>query len=118
MSLKSACAIISLASLLALDSAAAQTFQYRRDVTLRVGESVILKGVRWDCGNRAPSWRQIAAGIPESSLGRFSDGGAGTTKSNRCNAVVGARGVRFTATKPGSETLTIYDDRIRIRVVR
>lgn len=98
-------------------SAFAAEFKYRKSVTLKVGQSIILKGIRSaDCSRAAPSWGQVRHHIPRSKLGTFSNGGAGTTKSRSCDGTVGARGVKFTAKNAGSERLVVADDPIRIRV--
>lgn len=90
---------------------------YKPTVTLKVGQSVILKGVRSaDCGDMAPSWGHIKGRLPKSKLGSFSDGGTGTVKSGKCGDRVGARGVKFKAIKSGQEQLTIYQDKVRITV--
>ena len=92
-------------------------FSYRRNVTLSVGKSVILKGVRGvDCSDRAPTWSHIAGGLPKSQTGTFSDGGAGTVLSNSCGKSVGARGVKFTAKSKGTENFTVYEDTINVTV--
>ena len=106
-----------LASLLSHTAALAEDFGFREAVELAVGDSVILKGVRnRECGAEAPSWERISGGLPSSDLGKLSDGGAGYTESDRCGGRVPARGIRFTATRSGTETLEVYKDEIRITV--
>lgn len=98
-------------------STQAANFKYRKRVTLSVGKSIVLKGVRsYNCGRKGSSWKRIRRGLPRSRLGVFVDGGSGTTISRRCGGKVGARGVRFIAKRPGKETLTIYKDRVSITV--
>ncbi|MDA0704339.1 MAG: hypothetical protein O3A96_14070 [Proteobacteria bacterium] len=95
----------------------AEDFVYNESVDLKVGESLILKGVRGrECEDSAPAWSRLADRFPSSDLGTLSDGGAGFTDSGRCKGRVAARGIKFTATKPGTETLEIYNDEIRITV--
>jgi len=95
----------------------AKDFPYRRNVTLSVGGSTVLKGVRsGDCSDSAPSWSRVSRGLPKSKLGSFSDGGEGTVKSNSCGQRVGARGVRFTAKTKGTERFVIFDDTISVTV--
>lgn len=104
-------------SLLAAVPAQATDFKYRRAVTLQIGQSIILKGVRsHDCSDRAPSWGHVRSGLPKTKLGKFSNGGKGYTDSNSCGGRVAARGIRFTAKKSGKETLTIFKDSVRITV--
>jgi hypothetical protein len=95
----------------------AQEFPFNRNPTLTVGQTVLLKGVRAaNCRDNAPAWSDIAPGLPKPQLGKLSDGGAGYAMSNRCKARVAARGVRFTATKAGTESFTISGDRFKIVV--
>lgn len=98
-------------------AAHAKDIQYRQYVTLAVGQSTILKGVRTRCdGATAPSWAEIRGRLPKSKTGRFSDGGAGTVDSKSCKGRVPARAVKFTATKQGRETLVIFNDGTRVTV--
>lgn len=98
------------------DGALAQNIPYRPNVTLQVGESIILKGVRGnDCG-AAPMWNHIAGRMPRSKLGRLSDGGRGVTDSGSCGKRVPARAVKFTAQRAGSERIVVFDDPISITV--
>lgn len=85
---------------------------------MKVGQSIILKGVRnRDClPNAVPAWNRISGDMPRSKLGTLSNGGGGTTASDSCGKVVGARGVKFTARQKGSETLRILGDTFRITV--
>jgi hypothetical protein len=94
----------------------AKDFKYKRSVTLKIGQSVVLKGVRRGCGKSAPTWAGIKGRLPRSKLGSFSDGGTGTYSSVRCGRKVGARGVKFTAKKAGKEKLVIFLDPFRITV--
>jgi hypothetical protein len=111
---------VTLASLLICAAALpafAADFLYRRNVDLVVGQSIVVKGVRSDdCTDKPPAWSGIKVKLPSAKLGSFSDGGAGTIKSNSCGKVVGARGIRFTAAAKGSETLTVLDDPVSVTV--
>ena len=105
-----------LSALVATPSHAAD-FKYRSKISLKTGQSVVIKGVRHDnCGKTAPGWGRVKGGLPRSRLGVFGDGGTGTVDSKSCGGRVAARGVKFTARQPGQETLTIYDDRVSITV--
>lgn len=104
------------ALVLTCGSAAAQNIPYKASVTIAVGKSMVLKGVRGPCGGPAPSWDQVGAKLPKTTLGRFSDGGVGTVVSRSCNGTTAARGVRFTATAKGAESFVIFDDPISITV--
>lgn len=98
-------------------SAYAKDFPYHKHATLKVGQSIILKGVRGNCEDTtAPTWARIRGRLPKSKTGKFSDGGAGTVRSDSCGKRVVARGVRFTATTKGRENLVIYNDGSRITV--
>jgi hypothetical protein len=94
-----------------------KTIKFRGKVTIKVGQSIVLKGVRSrNCGDQAEKWADLVSRLPKSKLGTFSDGGEGTVNSNFCGGIVGGRGIRFTATKKGKERLKIYGDFIRINV--
>ncbi len=108
--------LLSLASVAMCTSAIAQAIPYRNNVTLKVGQTAVLKGVRGECGSAPPAWNQLRSGLPPTALGRFSDGGLGTVNSNTCKGTTPARAVRFTATKTGSESLVIYQDAVSITV--
>lgn len=114
---KKAFGLLFAASILLATPVQATDFKYHRTVTLKVGQSIVLKGVRsHDCSDRAPSWDRIKRGLPRSKLGNFSNGGKGYTVSNSCGGRVAARGVKYTAKKSGKERLVIYDDSVRITV--
>ncbi len=110
-----ACAFLVLLSIVNIGWA--QGFPFNRNVTLSIGDSIILKGVRSACdGTRAPAWAQVKSRLPKSKTGKFSNGGAGTVISDSCGKELPARGVKFKATKSGSESFTIFKDRFRITV--
>ena len=89
---------------------------YNSNVNLKVGQSVVLKGVRAKCdGTKAPSFASLKK-LPKPKTGVLSDGGAGTVDSKRCKGRVPGRAVIFTAKKAGSERLIIYKDEVIIKV--
>ena len=98
--------------------AVAQTISYSPNVTLKVGQTTVIHGIRGGsgCSDPAPDWATASATLPASTLGTFSDGGVGTRGSRSCGAVVPARAVRFKATKKGSEALNIQGDAITVTV--
>ena len=94
----------------------AKDIPYYDKVRLKVGQSIVLKGVRTRCnGKTAPKFSRLTK-LPKPKLGVLVDGGAGTVLSKNCDRRVPARAIRFKATKKGRETITIYDDRVSIRV--
>lgn len=93
------------------------TIPYLDKVSLGVGQATVIHGARGSqCGQQAPDWEQIAATLPPSVTGKFSDGGLGVRFSQRCGGDTPARAIRFTATKPGSEQLRLFGDPVRIEV--
>lgn len=89
---------------------------YKQEVTLKIGQSAILKGVRGDCDStRAPRYSDLTR-LPKPKIGKLSNGGAGTVESDSCGGTVPARAIKFTANKAGTERITIYKDRIKITV--
>lgn len=106
-----------ITSVLFWSPTSASDFKYRKKVTLKIGQSTILKGVRSPgCIDAVPSWQNLKRELPNSNLGTFSDGGSGVVKSNYCKKTVGARGIRFTAQRAGKERLRIFADPVRIIV--
>ncbi|GAB4541126.1 MAG: hypothetical protein Tsb0019_40940 [Roseibium sp.] len=93
-----------------------QRIEAREVVTAKVGQSVVVHGSRGRCGGPPPDWEEVFAGLPQLSTGVWSDGGVGTRNSRACGGETPARAVVFTATDPGEERLTLYDDPITIRV--
>ncbi|MGE7368000.1 hypothetical protein ACQKKX_02880 [Neorhizobium sp. NPDC001467] len=92
-------------------------FTHRPSIAVKPGSALLLKGVRGrNCTDPAPEWAEIAAQLPPSTTGTFSDGGIGTVLSRRCGKVVPARGIRFTATTKGRERLSVFRDRVAVTV--
>ncbi len=114
---KTIVSMLAVMSVAAASEASAQSFPFNRNVTLKVGQSIVLKGVRGaSCGQPPGGWRSVAGQLPQTAIGRYSDGGVGTVESSFCRGTTPARGVRFTATKPGSESLVIFGDQISVNV--
>ncbi|MBU1314752.1 MAG: hypothetical protein KJ947_17265 [Alphaproteobacteria bacterium] len=90
--------------------------EYRRSVSLRVGESSVIHGARSDCGERAPNWEITQSRLPALPIGTWSDGGEGKRYSRACGGPTPARGVVFTATQPGLEQFLLYGDSVTIHV--
>ncbi|RIK87848.1 MAG: hypothetical protein DCC69_03370 [Hyphomicrobiales bacterium] len=90
--------------------------EYVRNVTVQVGDAVIIHGARGnDCGD-APSWESASVLLPRLVTGTLSDGGVGTRFSRRCGGRIPARAILFTARVPGTEQTSLYGDEIHIRV--
>ncbi len=90
--------------------------QYKRDVTLSVGQSTVIHGARGECGEAPPDWEEVVRGLPLSLTGSYSDGGLGVRWSRSCGGPTPARAVKFTAEKAGSEQIVLYGDPINITV--
>ena len=92
--------------------------EYVRNVSVQVGDAVIIHGARGnDCGV-APSWESARPLLPELVTGTLSDGGLGTRFSRACGGRIPARAILFTARVPGTEQTSLYGDEIHIRVTR
>jgi hypothetical protein len=92
-------------------------FTYRPSIAVKPGKELLVKGVRGkNCKDPAPEWDEVAAKLPVSVTGTFSDGGIGTVRSRKCGKVVPARGIKFTATTKGRERLTVFRDRVAVTV--
>lgn len=106
-----------LALAVALAGCTTTEIPYNPDVELNVGDAIILKGIRTRCdGTTAPTFANVQGDLPQSRLGTFSDGGAGVVQSVSCGKAVPGRAVKFTATAPGRENLTVYGDRFSVVV--
>jgi hypothetical protein len=93
----------------------AQEIRANLSPTLKVGQTVVVKGVRSQtCGQTPPPF--TAGEAPTSTLGSFSGGRVGTMNSRACGGATPAREVRFTAKKAGSETVTVFGDSVTITV--
>ncbi|MFM9860655.1 hypothetical protein RUR49_19535 [Pseudoxanthobacter sp. M-2] len=115
MRLLFASAVLALA--VSVVASEAKEFPYNKRPIVKVGQTVVLKGVRApDCRGAAPTWAAIAGGMPKAAHGKFSDGGVGTTLSKSCNGTVAARGVLYTGSKAGSESFTIFGDKFTVVV--
>lgn len=90
---------------------------YHPQVRLVVGQSMVVHGERGDCGKLPRDWRDVVGHLPTSTLGEFSDGGLVRRHSMFCKGITPARGIRFTATKPGMEEMYITGDYMKILVV-
>lgn len=92
--------------------------EYVRNVSARVGDSVIIHGARGNECGPAPSWEVARELLPQLQTGTLGDGGVGTRQSRQCGGRVPARAILFTATSPGTEQISLYGDDIVIRVTR
>jgi len=82
-------------------------------LTLRVGESAVIHGIRGDCG-KLPAKSQLKP--RKLKIGTLTIGREGTRSSRRCGGLTPAVEVIFTATAPGKETFTVEGDRMRVTV--
>lgn len=91
--------------------------EYVRNISVQVGEAVIIHGARGnDCGD-APSWESAKELLPELVTGTLTDGGVGTRYSRQCGGRIPARAILFTAKTPGTEQTSLYGDQINIHVM-
>ncbi len=90
--------------------------EYVRHVSVKVGESSIIHGARGNECDEAPTWESAKLLLPELVTGTLTDGGVGTRQSRQCGGRVAARAILFTATRPGTEQISLYGDDIVIRV--
>lgn len=90
---------------------------YLPEVRLVIGQSRIIHGERGDCGRLPRDWRDVWGNLPSSRIGEFSDAGVVRRYSMFCKGVTPARGIRFTATAPGTEEMYVTGDYMKITVV-
>ncbi|WP_126977407.1 hypothetical protein [Frigidibacter oleivorans] len=112
-------AALSIACLCLLAAPAlAQSYVYRSDLTLRVGQSIMVYGAGSpNCArNQAPDWDAVARRLPRTDLGYFSNGGVVQLASSRCGGRIAGRGIVFTATRAGRAVLNLQGDRVTVTV--
>lgn len=85
-------------------------------IQMRVGERSIVHIVHPTVCLRPPSWQSTVVGLPNTSLGRFSDGGVTRRSSLHCGAVIPVRSVAFTALRPGTDTWIIAGQEVTVTV--
>jgi hypothetical protein len=91
-------------------------------VSVAVGQSAPIYAKRAnDCGAPPQSFAEIRGRLPKTGLGTFSDAGIVQRMSRACtpdkrDVWVEARGIAFTATKPGSEILRFFGDPVSLTV--
>jgi len=100
-------------------SAASQRINYRERVTLDVGESAVVHGLRGECGS-LPTAQRVAQATADlnaqTNLGTFSFGAEGVRRSGSCNGNTPAFQTIFTATNPGRQTVRVHGDSVQITV--
>jgi hypothetical protein len=89
------------------------TIKYRKSVTLQVGQSIVVHGIRGECGEN-PDLAEIV--LPKPKTGELSLGKFGVRQSNRCNGKTPAVEVIFTAKTAGREKFEGEGDDITVRV--
>jgi hypothetical protein len=89
------------------------TIKYRKSVSLQVGQSVVVHGIRGECGQE-PVLSQVK--LPRLSTGELSLGKMGVRQSGSCDGLTPAVEVIFTATSAGREKFEVEGDPITVRV--
>ena len=92
------------------------SIRHKMFVSLNVGESAVIHGIRGDCGQQPPEWNHIFPGLPKLATGDLSDGGPGVRFSRACGGNTPARAITFTARRPGKEQVTLFSDTTVIEV--
>lgn len=91
---------------------------YTPEVRLAVGERKVIYAERGDCGKLPRDWPPLAAGLPASQLGTFSDGGLARRNSKFCGGITPARAIVFNAKAAGNEEFLIQGDYFNITVTK
>jgi hypothetical protein len=89
------------------------TIKYRKSVSLHVGQSVVVHGIRGECGQE-PVLSEIK--LPGLATGELRLGKMGVRQSGRCDGLTPAVEMIFTATSAGRETFEVEGDKISVRV--
>lgn len=87
---------------------------YQPSITLHVGESAVVHGVRGDCG-KLPRAKKLKSRFL--SNGKVTYGKKGVRMSDTCKGLTPAVEVVFVATKPGQSKFEISNDIIRVTVI-
>lgn len=90
--------------------------EYRKAVSLNVGQSIVVHGARGACDEAPPAWKRVLADLPELEIGHWSDGDVGKRYSRKCGGPTPARGIVFNATKSGLAEITLFGDPVKIEV--
>ena len=109
--------VILLSFILAATSVAANSgnlIERKREVVLKVGQSVVVNGIRGECGKR-PTGLQLKK-TRKTKLGVMSFGRWGVKESDRCGGMTPAIEIVYTARKKGSEIVKSDGSRIKITV--
>jgi len=91
-------------------------------VAVAVSQTAPIYAKRADtCGNPAPTFDEIKNRLPRTALGTLSDAGivqrmSGACQPNKRAVWVQARGINFTAAKPGSAILRFFGDSVSLSV--
>jgi hypothetical protein len=96
--------------------AVAQSIPHNANPTVRVGQTVTLKGVRGECGQQPLPFSRLTQ-LPRPNHGRLSAGRVGTVNSNSCGGPTPAIEIRYTGNSPGTERFMVYNDAFTITVV-
>ena len=114
---------LAFAATLALSSTAAfsneaNRIAFQEKVTVKVGEQVVIHGMRGDCG-KLPSKRDRKAFFDANAdigIGQLIEGERGVRGSRSCGGTTPAIEVVFVATQKGRTRIEIFGDDIRLRV--
>lgn len=87
--------------------------KYTERVTLAVGQSAVIHGIRGECGQN-PVKSEIS--LPALKTGALSLGKPGVRNSGSCGGPTPAIEVIFTATAKGRESFVVEGDKISVRV--
>lgn len=100
-------------------SAKAGNVPYNPKIKLKVGQAIVMKGVRHrDCDRgKAPSAAALPK-LPKLKTGTIRIGGVGKANSGHCKAVVPVRIIKFHAMRPGRENVKVYGDKFSITVTK
>jgi len=89
---------------------------WRREVSLKVGEKVVIHGYRGECGMMPSETERAEFKLPKLETGTLLAGKLGVRISRQCNGATPAREVVFRAEHPGTETFIIFEDDVTVRV--
>ncbi len=90
---------------------------WRKNVTMSVGEKIVVHGKKGICGKMPPPAEEIFAKLPKNlKTGRLTTGALGLRASNSCNGLTPAREIVFEAHTQGHETFFLFGNDINVQV--
>lgn len=91
---------------------------WRKNVSLTVGQKIVVHGKKGACGRMPPRVENILPRLPKNLItGKLTTGELGLRASNGCNGLTPAREIVFEAMAPGQETFFLFGNDINVQII-